>query len=122
MSSAFITTRKSSSNAPYPIVLNNFSEWSISVWTKQPEDVAIEFIEVMQPALGQVTCILKACQTMFQDELSLVRLIEDHARVIVELQAPEPRESSTPSRNIWNWLTIAMNRPGRRGREFAGKG
>jgi hypothetical protein len=42
----------------------------------------------MLPALGQITCLLKGRRTMFKDDASLVKLIEDYALAIVELEAP----------------------------------
>jgi hypothetical protein len=69
-------------------VLRRFFEWSISVWRNEAHEVTVKFCDAMLPAIGQITCIVKARKTMFRDDLTLVKLIEDYAIAIVELEAP----------------------------------
>jgi hypothetical protein len=69
-------------------VLRRFFEWSIFVWKKHEEEVAVKFCDVMQPVLGQLTCIVKARRLMFKDDETLVKLIEEYAIALVELEPP----------------------------------
>jgi hypothetical protein len=69
-------------------VLRRFLEFSIDLWRRQPPAIVARFCDAMMSSLGRLTAVYRTRKAMFKDDERMVRLIDEYARTLAQLEPP----------------------------------
>jgi hypothetical protein len=74
------------------IILKKFLEFSIFIWKQHKNEVIARLCKAVMGYVGRVTCVYKAWRTTFNDNETLIQLLDEYVRTVVDLQATGAQE------------------------------